>query len=68
MAQPTPSPPFSIGALEGAAVSFLGGFAGSLASSATIGGGFSGTALEGGIITGIVAFAAYLGYHSYQSS
>jgi hypothetical protein len=60
MAVPTPTPPYSIGALEGAAVAFLGGFAGAFA----LGGG----TLTGSLFAGIGAFAAYLGYHAYQSS
>jgi hypothetical protein len=57
---PTPSPPYSIGALEGGAVAFLGAFAGSFA--------LAGGSIEGSLFAGLGAFAAYLGYHAYQSS
>jgi hypothetical protein len=62
MAVPTPTSttPYSIGALEGAAVSFLGAFAGAFT--------LAGATLTGSILTGAVAFAAYLGYHAYQNS
>ena len=63
MAVPTPtpaSPPYSITALEGAVVAFLGSFASSLLI-------VSNTLSQSAEI-GVVAAAAYLGYHAYQSS
>ena len=62
MAAPSqpPSPPYTIGNLEGAAVAFLGSFAGSLL--------VAGTSLVHGLEVGTVAAAVYLGYTAYQSS
>lgn len=63
MAVPTPGSnpsPISLGALEYAAVAFLGAFAGALA---VVGDSVPHAAEIGG-----VAAAAALGYHAYQSS
>ena len=61
MAIPTPAPaPYSLGAVEAAAVSFAGSFAGALL--------IVGTTVESAALIGLVAAAASLGYHSYQSS
>lgn len=57
---PSPSPPYSVSALEGAGVSFLGAFASALL--------LAGSTLAGSAEVGIVTAAAYLGYHAYQSS
>ena len=56
----TPTPPYSIGAIEGAVVAFIGSLAGAL--------GLAGATLTGSLEVGLVAAAAYLGYHAYQSS
>jgi hypothetical protein len=64
----SPTPPYSIGALEGASVAFLGAFAGGLGGTAYATQGFSTVTVIGGLLSGVVAFAAYLGYHSYQNS
>jgi hypothetical protein len=60
MAVPSPSPPYSISALEGAVVAFIGAFAGALT--------LVGSSLTGSAEVGLVSAAAYLGYHAYQSS
>jgi len=67
MSAPAPTPPYSVGALEMAGVSFLGAFAGALISAGVFV-GITTVSLEGAAVTGIVAFAAALGYHAYQSS
>ena len=56
----TPNPPYSIGALEGAGIAFLGAFAGAYA--------IAGGTVIASALAGVGAFAAYLGYHAYQSS
>jgi len=60
MAVPTPTPPYSIGAIEGAVVAFVGAFAGALA--------LVGATTFGSIEVGLVSAAAYPGYHAYQNS
>jgi hypothetical protein len=60
MAVPTPTPPYTLGALEGGVVAFLGAFAGAF--------GVAGASLTGSLLTGVVAAAVFLGYHAYQSS
>jgi hypothetical protein len=60
MAVPTPTPPYSISAIEGAVVAFFGAFAGAF--------GVASASLTGSLLTGVVAAAAFLGYHAYQSS
>ena len=60
MAIPTPTPPYSIGAIEGAAVAFVGAFASALT--------LVGATLTGSAEVGLVSAALYLGYHAYQAS
>ena len=60
MATPPPPTPYSLGAVEAAGVSFLGAFAGALL--------VAGTTLTGAAEVGVIAAAAALGYHAYQSS
>lgn len=55
-----PTPPYSIGSVEGAVVAFIGAFAGAFA--------VAGASLTGSALTGVIAAAAFLGYHAYQSS
>lgn len=68
MATPPPSPPYSIGALEGALVAFLGAFFSTLAGVAIAVTGIGVPALEAAAIAGGGSFAIFLGYHQYQSS
>lgn len=60
MAIPAPISPYSIGALEGAGVSFAGAFV----SALLVIGATVVHAAEVGALAGLV----YLGYHAYQSS
>jgi predicted lipid-binding transport protein (Tim44 family) len=55
-----PSPPYTVANIEGAAVAFLGGFAGSLV--------VVGASLLHASEVGALAFAVYLGYTAYQNS
>lgn len=57
---PPPTGGYSLGALEAAGVSFLGAFAGALA--------LVGETVEHAALIGVIAAAASLGYHAYQSS
>ena len=66
MAAPS-NPPYTIGALEGALVAFLGAFFSSLVGAGVIL-GLGLPALETALVAGGGAFATFLGYHSYQSS
>ena len=52
--------PYSIGAIEGAVVAFVGSFASALT--------LVGVSLQGASEIGLISAAAYLGYHAYQSS
>ncbi len=60
-AAPTaPNTPYSIGAIEGAVVAFIGAFASALA--------LAGDTVPHAAEIGAVAAAGFLGYHAYQSS
>lgn len=60
MALPTPSTPYTLGAVEAAGVTFVGAF---LSALAVVGETVEHAALIGGL-----AAAVTLGYHAYQSS
>ena len=60
MSAPAPTTPYTIGALEGAAVAVLGAFAAAYA--------VAGSTVTGAALAGAGAFAAFLGYHAYQNS
>jgi len=68
MAQPTPpTPPYTVGQLEGAGVSFLGAFASTLGAAFATG-STTGHSVVDALVAGLGAFAAYLGYTAYQNS
>ena len=59
MSGTVPSPPYTVGALEGAGVSGLGAFLTTFAATQSV---VTSAIAAGG------AFVAFLGYHAYQSS
>jgi len=52
--------PYTIGAIEGAVVAFVGSFAGALL--------VAGATLTGSLEAAIIPALGFLGYHAYQSS
>ena len=64
---PAPIAPFSIGALEGALVAFLGAFATTEASQLSLGiSSVQGIIVS--LVAGLGAFASFLGYYNYNAS
>jgi hypothetical protein len=62
-----PTPPFTIGGLEGALVAFLGAFATTEAAQLSLGAS-SVTGVIVSLVAGLGAFASFLGYYNYNSS
>ena len=68
MASSSPSPPYTIGALEGASVAFLGSFASTEAAELASTSVDPVHGLLVAVVAGLGAFATFLGYLAYQNS